>query len=224
MSSFGSVPPAHAAQVPFDPAKPSAHRTHTAALLSGSVPGAHAAHTPLVPAYPTAHGWHCVRSAVGSCPALHRSHCPPVPAKPTSHATHEVLCAFGSKPSAHTVQVPSEPADTVSHSAHDARFAVGSLPATHGSHEPPDVGPRWCAGLTLAQSTQPVRLVFGSCAFGHATHCRPSALTCASPISTHESQPSAPPSVGGARPPFGSCGCDPGGQLSHVEPSTLCSP
>ena len=50
----------------------------------------------------------------------------------------------------------------------------------------------------------PCAVLFGSCAYGHATHCRPSSLTCASPISTHESQPSAPPSSGGDRPPSGS--------------------
>lgn len=42
---------------------------------------------------------------------------------------------------------------------------------------------------------------------------------CPSPMVTHESHPSAPPIIGGASPPAGSCGCSPGLHDRHATPS-----
>ena len=104
MSSFGSVPPSHAAQVPSDPAKPSAaaqagHRR----AVSGSVPGAHASHTPPVPANPDAHGRHCCAgphsAPVQRCTGRTVHRCP---RSQSAHTTQAVLSAFGSRAIRHT--------------------------------------------------------------------------------------------------------------------------
>ena len=80
-----------------------------------------------------------------------------------------------------------------------------------------------CASPNASQASHAVRSAFGCVARAQSEHSDPSALCAASPISTHESQPSAP-SEGGVSPPAGSCGCSPGLHARHATPSDECRP